>query len=368
MLHTVSSCRVCLARSAFHRWGGVRGRPDPAELYPRGGVAVGEVGTVLAATKGVEVVQRLHASQRVGDHGDGAGRHEGDVVGRPAQGEGVVGRAGEAQRVVGLQRLALVVVLVLQLLLLHLQGHQLLTLQVGHVVGCGGRVAGSRVALRRRDAPVGLVPPLVFFVVECSEGEDVEEEQRRSDCYGDAELGGVIPLGLDHHGGLVRQVAALALISGLLGVRRRDPWVPGGGRPVVFAGEAFGVRVGGGVLWGDLGGGGHILKKLVDVVEMWDELQPEGDLGGAVMVPDSRLEADVEVQLVFGVVLGPGHLLEAVGFRVNELCILWNWLVWIPERGKQKKESKSNKRFYAAENMRRVDSHTSPLCRSIMTP
>lgn len=73
-------------------------------------------------------MQGLHASQCVGDHGDGAGRHQGDVVRRTAQGEGVVGRAGEAQRVVGLQRLTLVVVLMLQLLLLHLQRHQLLAL------------------------------------------------------------------------------------------------------------------------------------------------------------------------------------------------------------------------------------------------
>lgn len=34
-----------------------------AELYPRGGVAVGQVGTVLAAAESVEVVQGLHASQ-----------------------------------------------------------------------------------------------------------------------------------------------------------------------------------------------------------------------------------------------------------------------------------------------------------------
>lgn len=58
-------------------------------------------------------MQGLHPSQCVRDHGDGAGRHQGDVVRRPAQGEGVVGRAGEAQRVVGLQRLALMVVLML---------------------------------------------------------------------------------------------------------------------------------------------------------------------------------------------------------------------------------------------------------------
>lgn len=99
----------------------------------------------------------------------------------------------------GLQRLALVVVLVLELLLLHLQGHQLLALQVGHVVGRGGRVRWSRVALRGGDTPVGLMPPLVLLVVEGSESEDVEKEQGRSNRDGHAELGGVVPLGLDHH-------------------------------------------------------------------------------------------------------------------------------------------------------------------------
>lgn len=54
--------------------------PVPAELYPRGGVAVGQVGTVLAATKRVEIVQRLHASQGIGDHGDGAGSHQRYIV------------------------------------------------------------------------------------------------------------------------------------------------------------------------------------------------------------------------------------------------------------------------------------------------
>lgn len=55
------------------------------------------------------------------------------------------------------------------------------------------------------------------------------------------------------------------------------------------------------------------------------------------MVADARFEADVEVQLVFGVVLGPGDLFKPVGLCVDELCILGNWLVWIPKRVKEKK-------------------------------
>ena len=53
------------------------------------------------------------------------------------------------------------------------------------------------------------------------------------------------------------------------------------------------------------------------------------------MVSDTRFETDVKVKLVFGVVLGPGYLLETVGLCVDELCILWNWLVWISEKRKE---------------------------------
>lgn len=65
---------------------------------------------------------------------------------------------------------------------------------------------------------------------------------------------------------------------------------------------------------------------------MGNELQPKCNLGSTVVVSDSRLEANVKVELVFGVVLSPGYLLKSVGFCVDELCILWNWLVWVPER------------------------------------
>lgn len=111
----------------------------------------------------------------------------------------------------------------------------------------------------------------------------------------------------------------------------------GGGRPAVFAAETFGVGVRGGVLWGYLGGGGHVLEKLVDVVKVRDQLQPESHLGSPVVVSHSRFEADVKVELVLWVVLGPCYLFETVGLCVNELCVLWNRLVWIPDRGGEKK-------------------------------
>lgn len=53
----------------------------------------------------------------------------------------------------------------------------------------------------------------------------------------------------------------------------------------------------------------------------------------------------MKVELVFRVVLGPGYLLKPVGFCVDELCILWNWLVWIPESGKEKKSNDQSNRY-----------------------
>lgn len=279
-------------------------------------------------------MQGLNPSQCVGDHGYGAGRHQGDVVRRPAQGKGVVGRACEAHRVVGLQWLTLVVVLVIQLLLLHLQGHQLLALQVGHIVGGGGRVGRGGVTLRSRNTPVGLMPSLVFLVVECGKSKDVEKEQGCAHCDGDAELCGVVPFGFDNNSRLVCQLSSLALVAALLGVGRWNPRVAGSGRPVIFTRETLGIWIWGGVLWRYLSGGGHVLEKFIYVMQMWNKLQPKCNLGSAVMVPDSRFEADVKVQLVFRIVLSPGYLLKSVGFCVDKLSILWNWLIWISEREK----------------------------------
>lgn len=77
----------------------------------------------------------------------------------------------------GLQLLAFMVELVLKLLLLHLQRHQLLALQVRHIVCGGGCVGWSGVALRSGDTAIRLMPPFVFLVVEGSKGEDVQEEE-----------------------------------------------------------------------------------------------------------------------------------------------------------------------------------------------
>lgn len=78
-----------------------------------------------------------------------------------------------------------------------------------------------------------------------------------------------------------------------------------------------------------MGEGGHRLEEFVDVMQVRHQLEPEGDFGGAVVVPDTRLQADVEVQLLFRSVFRPGHLFKSVRFRVDELGVLRNWLIWI---------------------------------------
>lgn len=64
--------------------------------------------------------------------------------------------------------------------------------------------------------------------------------------------------------------------------------------------------------------------KFVEAVEMWHQLQPEGHLIGTVVVSDPRLQADVQVLLVFGAELGPDDFLEAVGLGVDEGGVLRN--------------------------------------------
>jgi len=47
----------------------------------------------------------------------------------------------------------------------------------------------------------------------------------------------------------------------------------------------------------------------------------------------------VQVQLVTGVVLGPGHLLKPIGLGVNELGVLGNRLVGVPVKHRQNRAS-----------------------------
>lgn len=69
------------------------------------------------------------------------------------------------------------------------------------------------------------------------------------------------------------------------------------------------------------------MKELIDMMQVRDQLEPEGDFGGTIVVSDTRLQANVEVQLLFRGVLGPGHFFKAVWFSVDELGVLRDRLV-----------------------------------------
>lgn len=73
------------------------------------------------------------------------------------------------------------------------------------------------------------------------------------------------------------------------------------------------------------------------MVQVRDKLEPEGDFGGTVVVSDPGLQANVQVQLLFGGIFGPGDFLESVWLCVDELGVLRNWLIWVT--GKIKKNS-----------------------------
>lgn len=76
----------------------------------------------------------------------------------------------------------------------------------------------------------------------------------------------------------------------------------------------------------------HVMK----VIQMGHKVFPKGHFGGTVVVAHTWLQANMQVQLVLGVVFGPGNLFKAVGFGVDELGVLGNWFVWITaERGKK---------------------------------
>lgn len=75
------------------------------------------------------------------------------------------------------------------------------------------------------------------------------------------------------------------------------------------------------------------MEEFVDVMQVRHQLEPEGDFGGAVVVSDTWLQADVEVELLFRGVLRPGHLLKAVGFGVDELGVLRNRLIRVSGEG-----------------------------------
>lgn len=54
-------------------------------------------------------------------------------------------------------------------------------------------------------------------------------------------------------------------------------------------------------------------------------------LVGTVMLFDAGLQANVQVKLVFLVVTCPCYFFKAVRFGVDELGVLGDRLVWVPE-------------------------------------
>lgn len=89
---------------------------------------------------------------------------------------------------------------------------------------------------------------------------------------------------------------------------------------------------------------------------MWNQFQPESHLGGSVVIPHSGLQADMQIELVFGVILGPGHFLKAIGFCVDELGILRHRLIWVTgDRRKKKKEKEGHAlRHVASKSLHQI--------------
>ena len=77
---------------------------------------------------------------------------------------------------------------------------------------------------------------------------------------------------------------------------------------------------------------------------------PKGHLSGPVMIADPWLQPDVKVQLVSGIVFGPGHFLKAVGLGVNELGVLRDRLIGVTEdrREREKREGGKKKRSHSS--------------------
>ncbi|KAG7259438.1 hypothetical protein CRUP_002060, partial [Coryphaenoides rupestris] len=258
------------------------GPPGGRGLYPGGGVWVWQRVVVPGGGgrggEGAEaVVQGLHGAQGAGDHGDGVGRHQRHVVGRPPQRQRVVGRTRRPQDVVRPQRLHVVVQPVV-LGVLHLQRHDLLLLAVRQVVGPPAAAAAA--PLRGQPVATHLVPP-VALVVERGEGQDVEEEEGGAHRHRDAQLRGVVAR-VPREQVLVRPLGALVhRLRGEAGVVGAGGGAGGRRRP---------VGAGRGVAGGD--------RLLVQAVQVRHQLQPEGHLVGAVVVADAGLQADVQLNLV----------------------------------------------------------------------
>lgn len=186
-------------------------------------------------------------------------------------------------------------------------------------------------------APLQQLVPFVTFVVQCSKGQNVEEEQRRTHCYRHTELRRIVPR-------VAREREAFRRVFGTFKVRVRRISRNRGVASRACAGilaralPASPVRA---TRRQSCGYGGDDL--LMQGVEVRHQLKPEGNFVGTVIVPDARLQPDVEVLLVFRAELGPDNFFKAIGLSMDELGILWHWNVRITGK-KVETKSEENKR------------------------
>lgn len=186
-------------------------------------------------------------------------------------------------------------------------------------------------------APLQQLVPFVTLVVQCSKGQYVEEEQRRTHCYRHTELRRIVPR-------VAREREAFRRVFGTFEVRvgrvsrnrrvasRACAWTLGRALP------ARPVRA---TRRQSCGYGADDL--LMQGVEMRNQLKPEGNFVGTVIVPDARLQPDVEVLLVFRAELGPDNFFKAIGLSMDELGILRHWNVRITGKKKLKQSQKKIK-------------------------
>lgn len=306
-------------------------------LYTGGGVLVWQ-GIVAVAGDGcsgggrdrrvgVERVEWLHAADGAGDHGDGVGCHQWHILRRSPQGQRVVrwahGRPQGFQVTMDTAGREGRAMLQLHPLLLHLQRHQLLLLTQRQVIVRWGPYyshanthAHRRATLRGQSAVASLhkFMALIPFVIKRSKGQHIQEKKRGAYSYRHAQLGGVVPSLTGE--GRVR--------GSLRTIRLRIRWIGGDHRVACGAGACAGASAlpAVGAPKRQVSCAGDI--EFVKAVQMWHQLQPEGHLVGPVVVSDARLQADMQILLVFGAEFGPDDLLKAVGLSVDKGGVLRN--------------------------------------------
>ncbi len=169
--------------------------------------------------------------------------------------------------------------------------------------------------------------PFVLAVVERSKGQDVEKEKRSSDGDRDAQLCGVIAWVCDD-----QWSTACCGLGGLF--TRGTSLVP----PRTGCGTLGTVC--GQKRW-DPCGGGCVVEHVMQVVQVRYQMLPEGHFSSSIMIPNTRLQPNMQIKLIMRTVLGPCHFFKTVCLGVDELSVLRNWLVRIPKnkfRHTQKKK------------------------------